>query len=368
MKKVAVIHYMPIEFYPPVSNFLDIASKENTLEIKVWSTKNNKNRDVYKCNLLSRIIRSPFPNVNDSSRLRLLKYMTFNLRCLINLIFFRPDKILYYESYSVWPVYWYFKLFNSKAELTIHYHEYFTKEWYRDNMRLVKYYHTLEEKYLYSKATWISQTNSDRVKLFLGDHPSISATKLKILPNYPPKSWSSFERSSRNKNKIIRSVYIGALSLSATYIEEYCEWVTAMDGDIIFDIYAYNLHEDTIRFLTNLKSPHINFYDGGVEYNAIPNLLNKYDVGVILYKAISLNYKYNAPNKFFEYLACNLTIWYPKQMLGLMPYQSETVLCLDFNELDEFKPHNAASATSVKNKPYFAENILEDIIKELKHN
>jgi hypothetical protein len=366
VNKIAVIHYMPLEFYPPITNMLDIASMTHDFKIKVWSTNNNKDREIYKCDGLSSVDRTLFPKVDDPSIFRLIKYFIFNINCLIKLIFFRPDKILYYESYSAWPVYWYLKLFSNKAELLIHYHEYFTRDWYKNNMRLVKYYHTLEQKYLYSKATWISQTNSDRVELFLGDYPLITETKLKILPNYPPKSWNNFQQTKKAKNSSLRSVYIGSLSLSATYIKEYCEWVISLKGEIIFDIYAYNLHEDTVEFLTQINSPHINYFEGGVEYKNIPELLSQYDIGVILYKALSLNYKYNAPNKFFEYIACELSVWYPEQMLGLMPYQTETVLCLDFNKLEEFKPHSAAVTKSVKNKSYFAETILKDIIKQLK--
>ena len=80
---------------------------------------------------------------------------------------YNPHKIIFFESSSAGPVYWYLRTFGKSTELKIHYHEYTSPNEYEEGMRLVKLYHQYEKKFLYEKADWISQTNEDRVKMFL---------------------------------------------------------------------------------------------------------------------------------------------------------------------------------------------------------
>ena len=68
-------------------------------------------------------------------------------------------------------------------------------------------------------------------------------------------------------------------------------------------------------------------------------MLAQYDVGVILYRCNTTNYKYNASNKLFEYLACGLEVWYPPQMLGVKPYSQNDVfprvMEVDYDQLGD---------------------------------
>jgi hypothetical protein len=198
-------------------------------------------------------------------------------------------------------------------------------------MKLVAFYHKLERNRLYKLASWISQTNQDRLNFFKSDHPHVSDKKLHFVPNFPPKHWLQF---SANKDKAfntpLKTVYVGSLSLKDTFIAEYCNWVITQKGAVTLDIYAFNLHTDTLEYLRQIKSPFIQFYEKGVEYNELPVVLSNYDVGVILYKGNTKNYIYNAPNKLFEYLACNLSVLYPDVMAGIHPYANKSVVAIDF--------------------------------------
>ena len=42
MKKVALLHYLPLGFYPPTINLINIASKDKNLKLKIWTAHNNK--------------------------------------------------------------------------------------------------------------------------------------------------------------------------------------------------------------------------------------------------------------------------------------------------------------------------------------
>jgi len=371
MKKIAVFHFMPLEFYPPVMNFLDIVSEESS-QIRVYSTENNKERKRYCNKKLNSIFRVALPSPKDNGIVRLIKYLNFNVKCFFALVKFKPEEIIYFESYSAGPVYWYLRFYGKNKGLKIHYHEYAPPQWYENGMRLVKKYHTFETKFLYRKADWISQTNKDRVELFLNDNPEVDAEKMKILPNYPPKSWHKNYKDVKSvNNKTLKAVYVGSLSLEATFIQEYCEWVMSQKGKVTFDVYSYNLHEDTYNYLANLRSPYIHFFEDGIEYRKLPSIISKYDVGLILYKGLNDNFIYNAPNKLFEYLACGLDVWCSDKMLGVIPYLNEEkprVIHVDFLEIDFeilLKSRNQESKAYENKTLFSAEDALGPLVKKL---
>lgn len=365
MKKVAVIHFMPLEFYPPTTNFLDAVCKVGHMSIKVWSTNNNKGREVYTNKALSSILRTTLPSLKNNALVRLIRYLIFNFNCLVGLFIFKPHKIVYYESYSAWPVFIYLKFFGAKKELFIHFHEYFSPAWYVNGMRLVKYYHSLEQKYLFKRAIWISQTNKDRLNMFKDDNRNLETSKLNIFPNYPPQKWVTGKGPAK-KEFPLKSVYIGSISLKASYFREYCEWVKKMAGKVIFHIYGYNYDANTLDYLKSIDSIYIKFFEGGIEYNEIPKTLHNYDFGLILYKALTQNYKYNESNKLFEYLACGLSVLYSDKMLGIKGFDPKNVMSLNFESLDAFDYTKLLDMESPRNQSDFSsERASEAIIEQL---
>ena len=357
---------MPLEYYPPVTNFLNVMVK-HAFFVKVWTTHNTKKRITYHNEKLKTINRSPFPEKSDNVLERIFKYFYFNISCFIGLIKYKPEAILYYESYSVYPVFLYMKFFGKATKLYIHYHEYEDRESYKNGMKLVKYYNELEKKFLYGRASWISQTNKERLHMFASDHPKLPSEVLKIMPNYPPKIWSSqVNGKSKASKDIIRTVYVGSLSLKDTFIREYCDWVLNQNGKVCFHVYAYNLDDDTIAYLSSLNTDYIVFYTKGVEYNKMPALLADYDIGLILYKAHTKNYKHNAPNKLFEYLACKLLVLYPDVMSGMALYQSDNVIRLNFEQIPSFNEIKKyfSNKTDLKSS-YNAKTALQPLIDHL---
>ncbi len=364
---------MPLEFYPPTTNLLNSLAFKNQFSVKIWTTRNNKGRKVYKNKVLNAISRTSFPNRNNHKLVRFCKYLLFNIKTFLGLLIFNPSIVMYYETYSAGPVYWYLKYFGSKKKLFIHYHEYFNQEWYDSGMAIVKLYYHYEKNFLLQKAEWVSQTNLDRLKMFASDHPEISQDILKMMPNYPPKSWFKDIKKVKSKSQsVIKSVYVGALSLKDTFIKEYCDWIVTQNGKVHFHIYAYNLHDDTKAYLESLKSEYIVFYPKGVEYIEMPNLLSNYDIGLILYRAQTDNYRYNAPNKLFEYLVCGLDVWLPEVMEGCKPYLNAEsrplVQAIDFTnlKLGLIEAHQKSLTLPYRNIPYHCETELQPLITLLK--
>ena len=56
---------MPLEYYPPVTNFLNVIAK-HAFFVKVWTTHNTKKRITYHNEKLKNINRSPFPEKSDN--------------------------------------------------------------------------------------------------------------------------------------------------------------------------------------------------------------------------------------------------------------------------------------------------------------
>ncbi len=381
LKKLAIVHYLPLEYYPPVTNLIDYLAYERKNEfdkISIYSSHNVKGRKKYQVSSSKyqdaglKINRSPFPNEKDNSLIRLFEYLHFNLCTLIGLLKLTPNVILYYESYSVLPVYIYTKIFNRKCKVFIHNHEYASKDWYDSTMKLVKYYHKLEKKCLYPRAEWISQTNADRLHFFQQDHPHLRKEQLRVMPNYPPSGWrKTLQVSNQQSTTPTKLIYVGSLSFEDTYLKELCEWVVAQKGNILFDVYAYNLYEDVKTYFKALDSPWVNFFEQGIEYNKQPQLLSRYHVGLILYKAHNQNYTYNAPNKLFEYLACDLDVWYPDVLQGPLPYNTTDsypkVIPIDFENMGLFDWQKARDKEGLKYKAseFFCEEVYQTFVDEL---
>src|SRR4051812_10029136 len=100
MKRLMIVHFQPLEKYPPVINFIRfIAERQNdNLSFQVITTHPGIDKA---------IIDFPGAHINrlvtwkKSSRIsRLVFYIMFNVKSLWALIKARPSRILYYETLS----------------------------------------------------------------------------------------------------------------------------------------------------------------------------------------------------------------------------------------------------------------------------
>lgn len=365
MNNLFIVHYYPIEYYPPVMNLIN--SLEDKINITVSSQQKSNYLADFKGNqaLIYRVIKE---NKSDRPAKIFIKYLLFTLYTLCKLISKRPDAVLYYESISALPVFLYKYLFSRSVKLCIHYHEYMTpSEYLKSGMRLARFNHKIEKLFLYKSAYWISQTNKFRKDFFLNDYSCVSRKVCHILPNYPSRTWHVHNKE-HSKDGIIRCVYIGSLSLHDTFVEEFCKWVSTKKGRVIFDIYSFNFYSDVKTAISKLNSPYINFYTQGICYFDIPSILSKYDVGLLLYKANSLNFKYNETNKFYEYLICGLDVWYPKEMI-LLHELDKTLFVPNIVEFDFQNPFFPIPFLNqnIDNSSYdlFCENVYEFFIRTL---
>jgi len=368
MKTIAIVHFQPVELYPPIQNLAITLSAKNTSDrILIYTTKSTPD--------IGFVFRSEGAHIKRygksgalSSWLRYLNYLIFWTGCIISFIRRKPAKILYYETNSFLPVFIYRTFFNRKAEVYAHYHEYTSISEYKSN-RLNAFIHRYETR-AYNTMKWISHTNQNRMDLFLNEHPGITAP-VKIMPNYPPVSWRSSVREVIDFP--VKFVYVGALSSKTMFLPEFAEWVHSLQGRVLLDIYSQNIAQDAIDYLDALQSPYIQLKNG-VLYSELPKVLTGYDIGVILYKGHVKNYVYNAPNKLFEYMAAGMDVWFPKEMITSLSYVSNDklpkVISIDFERMADLNVESLINrkglGMSLNN--YYCEYALSEIILSLSGN
>jgi len=370
--KVVIVHFAPMELFPPVQNLIrDMERFGTENEIYLLTTAVSIDLPSFKTTSENiKIVRLGKSGQITNRILRYWNYLYFYCAAIVLLWRVRPDQILYFETLSSFPAYLYKRFVKPGTGLFIHYHEYSSPQQYNNGMKLERYFHTLES-WLYPRADWVSHTNAIRMEQFKRDLLPVAFTNEFILPNFPPASWSSCPKKTINRP--LKAVYIGALSLETMFTEKFTNWVMAQNGNVHWDIYTYNCTQEARKFILEMNSEWIQL-KRGVAYDALPVILKNYDVGVILYNGHIPNYVYNAPNKMFEYLACGLAVWFPSVMLGSLPYQTKNtypeVIALDFNTLSRFNPDEIMdrSHSTIRLSQFYCEGVLRQLTFKLLKN
>lgn len=367
--RIALIHFQPLEWYPPVCNLLNsMAGEKNIRQLQVYSCRHYDSISYYQAGPGQLIQRFPGIRKTDGRLKRLLKYMYFNLGTLLRLLKQQPEQILYIETLSAWPALLYKKLF-PRTRVLVHYHEYVSPAEIESGMALQRYLHRLENK-MYPQFSWLSHTNAQRLGFFMEEHSSISAPVAHVMPNYPPAAWTAKAKVPARQHKPFRLVYVGAVSFSTLYFRELFEWILARKEQCSLDIYSLRIPAEVNEWIQAHPDAPIQL-KGPLNYQKLPDVLPAYDVGLILYKGHIPNYIYNAPNKLFEYLACGLDVWYPQQMSSCHAYADENhlpkVLPLDFEKLETFDLNQALerSGKTQRQDKFSCEEACAALIKQL---
>ncbi|HET7116174.1 MAG TPA: hypothetical protein VFI29_06770, partial [Hanamia sp.] len=101
-RKLVIIHFEPLERFPPVMNLLDYLIGEANKNIIVISTEDKKGSNLKKYeNAFIKIIRTPA--IVPGTFFRLFNYVFFYLYSLWILIWREPAVVLYFETLSSWP-------------------------------------------------------------------------------------------------------------------------------------------------------------------------------------------------------------------------------------------------------------------------
>ena len=388
-EKIFIIHFQPLELYPPIMNIIDFLKKEQGIQLTIISNKKSvKNRlSQYNPGQGVKILRPGMQT--DHSLFRYLNYFSFYITGLILLLWYRPKTVFYFETLSSWPALMYKKIRGKRVRVMVHYHEYTEPDLYNNEMFLSKWMYKLERK-MYPDFSWISHTNDERMELFRKD---IGLEKdlnniFHIIPNYPPKSWAFGREDSRGLNdprKLLATgwnassglndnrkklVFVGSLGFKNMYLQEVIDWLSEHENEFTLDIYSYNIKSDAKELLSGGVLPNVTYHDG-CNYFDLPHVLRKYDIGLDLYKPYALNHIHGVSNKVFEYLACGLDVWSSIDKPQTFKYKRENfypqIIPVDFKNLNSFNHQAAISRVGLTFQPshYFYENVYPEILEHI---
>lgn len=318
--KVAFLHNLPVEYYPPATNMIGLANKVSNIQLAVFTTENTKGLEPFHFGDVT-INRTTQASPHSPAPWRLVRAMWWHLKTALQLKWWRPDVVIYMEPHSAIAAFLYLRLARrGHARLFIHHHEYYAPEDYnRVGMRMAALGAKLEGKDLFQRAEWISQTNADRVALQQQHYQEVPVEKWRVLPNYPPEAWT--EEISRIpsdlKHRPLRLIYLGSASFEDTYIREVVEWVARNPRTLTLSICGYNVSSDVWEWLRERNDKNIAIDPSGVRYGDIPAYLQDFDIGLVLYKGNTSNFIHNIPNKVYEYMRCGLKVLYPSEMTSI---------------------------------------------------
>lgn len=359
--KLFILHFQAIEHYPPLQNLLHIVGRNN--KVTCFTTTGQLQKGNFSVNLF-RLGKSREGKVQ-----LLLSYLLFNSVTLFLLILKRPSKVIYYEIVSAFPTYVYKRFINRNADIYIHYHEYTSTSDHLKGGKFNRFLHQLE-KWIYPKAKWISQTNPKRLEKFLSDEHIIYNSKLhKVLPNFPLKRWATLNTNWKI-NTPLRIIYVGyTADLKSSYVKEFLDWIKIQSIETEVDFYCVNGNQFPKELIGNHGLSNVRLMPA-ISYQELPELISNYHVGLILYRGLTENYIYNAPNKLFEYLSCGLDVWYPKVMIGIHPYQSHMnpkVIGLDFENINQLTINSLIKGSGLKKRKleYYAEEVYGPLLNQL---
>lgn len=368
--RVAIIHFQPLEVLPPAMNMIDFISKDEELDIKVFTNKNKHNQlNVYQ-NENVKIFR--IAGLNKSGIIQYVNYLKYYLTTLIHLFIFRPKVVVYIETLSSWPAIVYKNMSGSKVKLMVHYHEYTEPSLYETGMYLSRKFHKIEKRN-YKKYSWISHTNEERMEMFRKDC-NLQSFQEKIfytMPNYPSSKWYYNHASKVTDPGIYKLVFVGSLGYNNMYLQELLDWLSKHRDKFSLDIYSYNIDAAAKKAIMESHLSNIRFFNG-VDYFELPKILKNYNIGLVIYKPFSLNTVHAVSNKVFEYLACGLDVWFSDDMTYTFNYIKQDsfpkVIAVNFKDLQNFDFQKALSREGLKflSTEYYFENIYPVFLNSIK--
>jgi glycosyltransferase involved in cell wall biosynthesis len=124
------------------------------------------------------------------------------------------------------------------------------------------------------------------------------------IPNTNSFSEVEIETKPSYSRKVV--THIGAVGLNH-HIKNYLEAISKLDETLYEFRFIGLLTDDVIDLIRSHKKPNI-IYVGQVLHNDLKKYYLETDIGVILYKDVSLNHRFCAPNKLYEYWSYGIPV------------------------------------------------------------
>jgi glycosyltransferase involved in cell wall biosynthesis len=176
------------------------------------------------------------------------------------------------------------------------------------------------------------QKKSEKIDLIIT--PEINRTKYlkKIFHKSNDHSFLTIPNTNNfnktNKSIAIRGAktivtHVGSIGLNH-YIKLYLEAITKMDSHKYEFRFIGLLSDEVVELISSYQKSNILYIDQ-VLHSDLPKYYLETDIGVILYKDVSLNHRFCAPNKLYEYWSFGIPVL-GHHLPGLQSVFTETFL------------------------------------------
>ena len=124
------------------------------------------------------------------------------------------------------------------------------------------------------------------------------------IPNTNNAVRLNFETSNLSSKTVV--THIGAIGLDH-HIKSYLKAIAVMDSSKYEFRFIGTLKDNVVELIKSFNKSHI-LYIGQVLHSDLEQYYKETDIGVILYKDVSLNHRYCAPNKLYEYWSYGIPV------------------------------------------------------------
>lgn len=312
MRKLTIVHYANVNLYPPVQNLLAELLVFDGLEIELITGYGFEFPGV-------RVVNPK--GIFQHSRSKLLHYAWWFLVLLWKNVLRVPGaKTLLYEANS-FPA---LLLTSINSDVWLHFHEYRKSD--RMQLSFFEWLSEREIRRFILKPLYVSHVTEARKRLLI-DEGGHQRNDIRVMWNCPRLEWS--ERLHSDERCLNTVVLVGALGKN-TWSKEVMEAFECQDE---YDLHVYGKDE--------FESTHRVKYCGWLDYESIPEILSKYQVGLVWYNGESENFTSGISNKIFEYLHCGLQVIVSQDMVEarerLLADYDHSVLFVDFKSQDWMK-------------------------------
>ena len=337
-KILVIVHYAPVDLYPPVQNLISELVGEPNLEVRL---------------ITGYPYLSDFVNVRSPrgwfayERFPWLHHLWWFFTLWKKAWVWKHEKWLLYEANS-YPA---LLALASERDIWLHFHEYRRPK--NPESILERWYETRIRSFLH-KTYRVSHVTDARIKLLKEELGQSSDVKFERMWNCPRFQWADGALKSDELPKTI--VVVGALGKSCWASEV----IESMKKQNKYTLHVYGKDSFTSTERVQFK--------GWVNYSELPSVLERYRVGLVWYNGNSTNVKTSISNKIFEYLHSGLHVLLSADLkeaeLSLFPQYRNHISITDFSNSHWIKALDSAfEKPRVPNKDHHFVESCQPLLK-----
>lgn len=231
--------------------------------------------------------------------MKIQRYM-LTVSFILGFIFRKSENKVYIYSIDVFTI-WLCLLFK-RTNIFVIYHQFEVLE--AEKLNLLDSFCLKSIKKMNNKLDAIIFPEENRAKYYFDKDNIGDIENILIIPNSNNNDSFFHPRKEDYLKKNI--IHVGSLGADQ-YIHNYLEAISMIKDMAVEFSFIGHLKEDVVRSIEAKKDSRIKIIRQ-VPHNELKHIYENADAGVILYKDVSLNHRYCAPNKLYEYWSYGIPV------------------------------------------------------------